>query len=102
MNPEIKAKWVAALRSGKYKQGRGRLKNTNNEYCCLGVLCALKTNNPLELDRSFPNEDVVLWSGIDKPNPMLMYNDEITPVATLNDDKLLSFSKIADLIEAQL
>lgn len=62
MNKEVKAKWVAALRSGEYKQGKGRLKNINNEYCCLGVLCALKTNNPMELERCYPSESVVSWS----------------------------------------
>lgn len=39
MNPEIKAKWVAALRSGDYKQGTGVLRSEWDEYCCLGVLC---------------------------------------------------------------
>lgn len=38
MNAELKAKWIAALRSGEYKQGRGKLKR-NDLYCCLGVLC---------------------------------------------------------------
>lgn len=41
MNPEWKAKWIAALRSGKYKQGFHYLRSENNgsaEYCCLGVL----------------------------------------------------------------
>lgn len=40
MNPLIKAKWVAALRSGNYKQGAGFLRQGNN-FCCLGVLCDL-------------------------------------------------------------
>lgn len=39
MDTEIKAKWVAALRSGDYKQGGGSLYNTKeNTFCCLGVL----------------------------------------------------------------
>jgi hypothetical protein len=38
MNPELKQKWLAALRSGEYKQARGYLK-TEFGYCCLGVLC---------------------------------------------------------------
>ena len=33
--------WVAALRSGNYKQGRGQLR-VNDEYCCLGVLCTIQ------------------------------------------------------------
>lgn len=36
---ELKKEWIAALRSGKYKQGRGSLyDDINNTYCCLGVL----------------------------------------------------------------
>lgn len=42
MNPEIKAKWVAALRSGQFKQGKHVLHNTDdNSFCCLGVLCEI-------------------------------------------------------------
>lgn len=37
---ENRAKWVAALRSGEYKQGVDKLCNPLNcSYCCLGVLC---------------------------------------------------------------
>ena len=40
MDPELKAKWIAALRSGEYKQGKNRLhSNEDNSFCCLGVLC---------------------------------------------------------------
>lgn len=35
---DLLRRWVDALRSGKYKQARGRLK-TDDGYCCLGVLC---------------------------------------------------------------
>lgn len=52
MNPEIKERWVAALRSGDYTQTRGALHrvedytDTAGEFypagmCCLGVLCDL-------------------------------------------------------------
>lgn len=41
MKPAIKRKWVAALRSDKYKQGQGKLRSMENEFCCLGVLCDL-------------------------------------------------------------
>lgn len=40
MKPEIKARWVENLRSGKYEQGRGVLRK-DSEYCCLGVLCEM-------------------------------------------------------------
>lgn len=39
MNTELLRRWVAALRSGKYKQGKGHLHSGLCEtYCCLGVL----------------------------------------------------------------
>lgn len=49
------AKWVKALRSGKYKQTTGRLQDGKG-YCCLGVACAItipkskqeKTRNKLK------------------------------------------------------
>jgi hypothetical protein len=38
MDPQIKQRWVDALRSGQYKQGKGFL-HRGNKFCCLGVLC---------------------------------------------------------------
>lgn len=38
MDAKIKAKWIAALRSGSYQQGTETLR-AKNKYCCLGVLC---------------------------------------------------------------
>lgn len=40
MRPSIKKRWLAALRSGKYKKGTGSLKY-NDKYCSLGVLCTI-------------------------------------------------------------
>ena len=39
LNPEIKKKWLTALKSGNYKQGTGKLRRRDNSFCCLGVLC---------------------------------------------------------------
>lgn len=45
MKQNIMKQWVKALRSGKYKQGTGTLKQYdskgNAQHCCLGVLCEL-------------------------------------------------------------
>ena len=38
MDKKLKAKWVKALRSGKFKQTRGTLFDGVSAYCCLGVL----------------------------------------------------------------
>ncbi len=40
MDQQIKAEWVAALRSGEYKQGINFLRQ-DDKFCCLGVLCDL-------------------------------------------------------------
>ncbi len=42
MDPELKQKWLDALRSGKYKQGEGQLRNVQDEFCCLGVLADIQ------------------------------------------------------------
>jgi len=45
MKQNVMKKWVKALRSGKFKQGQGTLKQYDSEgnikHCCLGVLCEL-------------------------------------------------------------
>lgn len=50
MDQEVKAKWVAALRSGEYPQGKGAL-NRDGKFCCLGVLCdvLVKDGAPIEV-----------------------------------------------------
>lgn len=46
MKKEIRDAWIAALESGKYKQGRSALKTGADTYCCLGVLaCVMRDNN---------------------------------------------------------
>lgn len=40
MNPEVKADWLTALRSGEYPQDRYYL-GFKGKYCCLGVLSEL-------------------------------------------------------------
>lgn len=54
MNPEIKAKWLDALRSGEYRQGQNVLKksfsdNDKPQHCCLGVLCEIAIKEGLNI-----------------------------------------------------
>lgn len=43
MNPQLKKRWVKALRippdEGGHKQGKGVLVDNDDRFCCLGVLC---------------------------------------------------------------
>ena len=116
MNPEVKKKWVAALRSGDYKQGQGRLKSSENEYCCLGVLCDIYKNEvggkwQEEFSRStfididgaksqcVPSPAIRNWAGIDTASPQI---EDYTTAIMANDSYEYDFNTIANLIEANL
>lgn len=107
MDSQLKTDWVAALRSRKYKQGRFYLKNFDDEYCCLGVLCDIidsskwekttKEKNPAwtssngeKLRTSFNNKDLEKIGLTEKEQDKLI---------SLNDDNSATFSQIADYIE---
>ena len=101
MNADVKQKWVAALRSGQYKQGRGRLRQ-EDKYCCLGVLCDL---SPIGTWESVESGIVYFGADVLTPNAVdewaCLYGSQIATLATLNDEGK-SFSEIADYIEANL
>jgi hypothetical protein len=103
MNPQIKQKWLSALRSGEYQQGRCYLR-TNSGFCCLGVLCDLygkEHNVEWELVGAgtyyeFQDEPELLplsvaeWAGVDRHRSLTL--------GELNDTGS-TFNEIADLIE---
>lgn len=111
MNPEIKAKWVAALRSGEYEKGANRLRDKDNNFCCLGVLCNLHAQAHPEIAAQqtcrthymgatgFPPNEVIVWAGID--TTMVSIYGLRDRLANHNDDGR-TFAEIADAIEAQL
>lgn len=122
MDPEIKARWVAALRSGEYRQGRGALCTPSVDgdlYCCLGILASLhpdivrkkdgdifslnlpgesvsRTNGGLHL----PSVGVDAWAGTDG-NYAVKHEGVWTTLYSMND-RGVPFDVIADVIEEQL
>ena len=98
MKKEIADLWVKALRSGKYKQTKGKLKDEFG-YCCLGVLCdiskldSFKDNRYLDQLGILP-EEVKRWSGI-KDRFGSLYHESLSG---FNDDGE-SFEEIANIIE---
>lgn len=127
MKQDIKKRWIAALRSGEYKQTKQML-NDGKGMCCLGVLCDLYgkengvvwefkvpyTHTAVERGHMFNNSVCVPplvadWAGLRTGNPELPFKmlDEDEPpetanIAALNDEANLNFSQIADVIEAML
>lgn len=110
MNPEIKQRWIEAL--PHYKQTTGALRR-EDRFCCLGVLCDLhskETGTPWGEDwigsnygvnknhSTLPSE-VVEWSGLSEPNPVIPGVDR--SLAELNDSGQ-TFAEIASLIKEHL
>lgn len=52
MDAALKAKWIEALRSGKYEQAYGTMAYGRG-YCCLGVLCVV-ANEPFDPEDDMP------------------------------------------------
>ena len=111
MKPEIKDKWVAALRSGRYKQTNHVLQSEGG-FCCLGVLCDLHSKatgiaweagevRPKDMSylgsACFLPRRVVVWADVDHAGSLpsglslAVFNDEGVP-----------FSIIANIIEEEL
>jgi hypothetical protein len=115
MNPEIKRRWIEALRSGEYEQGTYSLRSMKGDkvtYCCLGVLCDLYAKEKgtkwymlsneyftfMSLRSELPQK-VMKWAGIKRYDGEFSYkNGKDTSLMGLNDDGK-SFKQIADVIE---
>lgn len=113
MNPEVKAKWVAALRSGEYEQAKGVLRKADS-YCCLGVLCDLsgidtwakdvEDMNDWVYDRFFSSlpYSVRDWAGLDSEDPQVWKDDSTQARLSDLNDSGKTFAEIADIIEREL
>jgi hypothetical protein len=124
MDPAIRQRWTAALRSGDYDQGTLYLRQ-DDKFCCLGVLCDLAekdgivtsgVNDPDGIDgliRVYGDEDTQLlppevagWAGMERQSPEVGYENDVglwstDELTALNDDEAWGFARIADAIEAE-
>lgn len=107
MDQELKAKWIAALRSGDIKQARGELLNEKGEMCCVGVLGRLLgiTDEALYQWRGFLG-GCANSPGLDPLDKVGLPFGEIARLAGMNDGSggkpANSFAEIAAHIEANL
>ena len=92
MDQAMKERWITALRSGKYPQGRGELVTAEGNYCCLGVLCVVEG---VEIPRD------TMTSYLPKPLDTVFPGRENLILSDMND-KGQSFAEIADWIEINL
>jgi hypothetical protein len=125
MKKDIAKLWTKALRSGKYKQGKHTLRNHDNSFCCLGVLCDLynkeqkkkkkKTLDVIKINcqiegkcykygpaTSYLPVVVKKWAGMKTTKGEFFLNDYAYNLAGFNDgdyDTAKSFKSIAKIID---
>lgn len=126
MNPKIKAKWIAALRSGKYQQGQHRLRKTTlngeTQFCCLGVLCNLHAKAHPKIAQHETDPEIYLgenqwlpravreWAGLSSREGGVLFFAGISDPVSLADandgntreSRRCTFAEIANAIESQL
>jgi len=119
VNREHLLLFTAALRSGEFEQGRGRLrvgKGDDATYCCLGVATIIAHRNGCPIsdeeledillkDSNLPDA-VMEFYGLDSPNPGLKRlvpdptcDRPMTSAIGANDDHGWTFDVIADAFE---
>lgn len=90
MNAEVRRRWLAALRSGEFRQGRGALHQVDGAgvatFCCLGVLCHLAHADGVvtrtdrrglvrygdALEAGALPVEVRRWAGLLSPDPLVV------------------------------
>lgn len=113
MLASLKRKWIAALRSGKFKQGSGDLYD-DGSYCCLGVLAKVQGAKVVNNDRLVRNGKDVRKDHQSKGHKMEFLDKQFCAglhtktqqrLGNMNDGKgaylgkRKSFAEIADFIE---
>ena len=100
MNSILKASWLEALRSGRYKQDRGKLR-TENGFCCLGVLCDVIDSNSWDwFELPDGGKSYIHGNDTSYVTSMKYGNCELYQIELSNmNDRGKSFSEIADYIE---
>lgn len=106
LNKKFKAKWLNALRSGKYAQTKETLADTDG-FCCLGVACVvagiplnkigdnalpsdLREEDQMKLPPFFREADYAKGKNAEKI---------VNKCVNMNDTQNLTFKQIADRLE---
>ncbi len=100
MDAEVKAKCLAALRSGKYQQAQGWLRDSDG-FCCLGVIADVTAPEKWVAcrDNTFHHDGhAALLS--DRFRESIGMRSSLQDKLTSMNDEGKSFTEIADWIEA--
>ena len=117
---ELRKKWIEALRSGQYEQGKYCLRDKNDRFCCLGVLCDISDLG--EWEDLLPDNSISRDYIIEETNDAAMLPERVRDAAGLftcdgtvrsmkgrdilgslslaaANDQGKTFEKIADMLE---
>lgn len=102
-------RWVKALRSGKFKQGKHKLYDPKTDtYCCLGVLTHINKEHLSTTDftKVYSGElealtgSLLVHTGVQDPIGEYVCPEGFEDnLARINDEANKSFAEIADIIE---
>lgn len=99
MNRKIKQKWLNALRSGNFQQGTGKLRDSNGNYCCLGVLCEITGNGQnRDMSKSFPADKDPDGTDINSVKPFMGLSVKMQEKLAEMNDYGDTFEEIASYI----
>ncbi len=106
MNKTVKTRWIKALRSGNYLQGKTVFKSPDGkQFSALGVLCDIHNPNQWTLGGLLPKYPIWFWDGrsetfddylLKKLRLSAQLQDRIIQ---LNDVDGKSFEEIATFLE---
>ena len=107
MNKEHVKAWIAALRSGQYKQGVDKMYDPKTDcYCVWGVGCKISGVPMMYWEkRGSPPTEVLQYFGIHHHRDIVEtwdYHLNHLGLIGLNDYHQFTFDQLADLIEASL
>lgn len=109
----LRSAWLAALRSGEYKQGRKALRTDRGGFCCLGVLCDVIAPDGWGEAIAKDGHCARYWDGGDMYGEALVSLTERLRAAmgidvvgekiltSMNDAHDKTFADIADYLEAE-
>ena len=108
LDPKFKAKWVKALRSGRYKQTDNTLREINSKgesrYCCLGVACNIIDRKAWRTDFAFADDYHLAWGKYpsNETRHLKFVTSAVGSKHSQMNDSGSTFKDIADWIDKNL
>lgn len=107
IDPYTFDKWIEALESGRYQQGKFHLKRPNeNSYCCMGVYCDVHPDIEIQFDKAIHLVTQLVWPSTQNESALARHigftNELARDLSQMNDTFNLSFEEIADVLKSCL